>query len=60
VKKSSFIEVAFLLIFGELPTKRELSIFNKEIQKDSLVDEDLKVILKSFPKAAHPMGVLSS
>lgn len=59
-EKSSFIEVAFLLIFGELPTKSELDLLNKEIREDSLVDEDLKLILKSFPKAAHPMGILSS
>src|SRR5210317_85928 len=59
-EKSSFIEVAFLLFFGELPTKSELDLLNKEIREDSLVDEDLKLILKSFPKAAHPMGVLSS
>ena len=59
-EKSSFIEVAFLLIFGELPTKKELKLFNNEIENDSLVDEDLKMILKSFPKSAHPMGVLSS
>ena len=59
-EKPSFIEVAFLLIFGELPTKSELDLLNKEIREDSLVDEDLKLILKSFPKAAHPMGVLSS
>jgi citrate synthase len=59
-EKASFIEVAFLLIFGELPTPKELNLFSEEIRKDSLVDEDLKTILKSFPKAAHPMGVLSS
>ena len=58
--KSSFIEVAFLLIFGELPNKKELDLFNSEILNDSIVDEDLKMILKSFPKSAHPMGVLSS
>jgi citrate synthase len=59
-EKSSFIEVAFLLIFGKLPTQSELEIFDNEIRKDSIVDEDLKLILKSFPKSAHPMGVLSS
>lgn len=59
-KKASFIEVAFLLIFGDMPSKKELNYFNNEIRKDSLVDEDLKSILKSFPKSAHPMGVLSS
>lgn len=59
-EKASFIEVAFLLIFGDMPTKTELDLLNSEIRKDSLVDEDLKSILKSFPKSAHPMGVLSS
>ncbi len=59
-EKASFIEVAFLLIFGDMPSKKELKLFNDEIRKDSLVDEDLKSILKSFPKSAHPMGVLSS
>ena len=59
-EKASFLEVAFLLIFGELPTEKELNLLNEEIKKDSLVDEDLKLILKSFPKAAHPMGILAS
>ena len=59
-EKASFIEVVFLLIFGDMPSKKELNYFNNEIRKDSLVDEDLKSILKSFPKSAHPMGVLSS
>ena len=59
-EKASFIEVAFLLIFGDMPSKKELNYFNNEIRKDSLVDEDLKSILKSFPKSAHPMCVLSS
>ena len=59
-EKASFIEVAFLLIFCDMPSKKELNYFNNEIRKDSLVDEDLKSILKSFPKSAHPMGVLSS
>ncbi len=58
--KSSFIEVAYLLIYGELPNKDELSFFINEIKKESIVDEDLKSILKSFPKSAHPMGVLAS
>ena len=58
--KASFIEVAFLLIFGDMPTTKELELLNSEIRKDSLVDEDLKSILKSFTKSAHPMGILSS
>lgn len=59
-KKKSFLEVAYLLIFGELPTPDELKKLYTEIKEESLVDEDLKTILKSFPKAAHPMGVLAS
>jgi citrate synthase len=47
-KKASFIEVAFLLIFGDMPSKKELNYFNNEIRKDSLVDEDLKSIFKKF------------
>ena len=49
-----------MLIFGNMPNHKELDLFNKEIRNESLVDEDLKTILKSFPKSAHPMGVLSS
>ncbi len=58
--KSSFLEVAFLLIYGELPTKEELSEFTNEISSHTLVHEDVKSILDGFPSRAHPMGVLSS
>ena len=58
--KSSFLEVVYLLIFGQLPTPEQLSKVENEIREESLVDEDLKAILKSFPKGAHPMGILSS
>ncbi|NBS19203.1 MAG: citrate (Si)-synthase, partial [Flavobacteriia bacterium] len=58
--QASFIEVAYLLIFGEMPTATELEKFENEIRDYALVDEDIKIILKSFPKSAHPMGVLSS
>ena len=56
----SFIEVAYLLIFGDLPTTDHLDKFEDEIRDYALVDEDFKIILKSFPKSAHPMGILSS
>lgn len=59
-EKSDFLEVAYLLIFGELPTKEQNEKFHKDIQKQSLVDEDVKKILDGFPKTAHPMGVLSA
>jgi citrate synthase len=58
--KSDFLEVAYLLIFGELPTKEQKEKFHKDIQKTALVDEDIKKILDGFPKTAHPMGVLSA
>ena len=57
---ASFLEVAFLLIFGKLPTIEQLEKFQNDIRKESLVDEDLKAILKSFPRKAHPMGALAS
>lgn len=58
--KADFLEVAYLLIFGVLPTKEKLAKFQSDIHKESLVDEDLKLILKSFPRSAHPMGALAS
>jgi len=59
-QKKSFLEVAYLLIFGDLPSKSQLDDFQNDIREEALVDEDLKQIFKSFPKSAHPMGVLSS
>ena len=59
-EKSTFLEVAFLLIYGELPTQEELDGFSKNISERSLVHEDVKSILDGFPSKAHPMGVLSS
>lgn len=59
-EKASFLEVAYLLIFGELPNKEELEKFHADIKQQSVVDEDVKKILDAFPKSAHPMGVLSS
>ena len=59
-EKSTFLEVVYLLIWGELPTKGQLDKFHKDIVQESIVDEDMKKILDGFPKSAHPMGVLSS
>ena len=58
--KSSFIEVSYLVIYGELPTKEELASFQNDISQHTLVHEDVKSILDGFPSKAHPMGVLSS
>ncbi|WP_271392547.1 citrate synthase [Aequorivita sinensis] len=59
-EKAHFLEVCYLLIFGELPTEVQLNKFHEDIKAQSHVDEDVKRILDGFPKAAHPMGVLSS
>ena len=59
-EKAEFLEVAYLLIFGELPTAEELTKFHNDIKEQAHVDEDVKKILDGFPKTAHPMGVLSS
>ena len=58
--KASFLEVAYLLIFGELPTQEELDQFHHDIIEESIVNDDVKKIVDAFPGAAHPMGVLSS
>ncbi len=59
-EKAGFLEVAYLLIFGELPNKEQLEAFHVDIKNESHVDEEMKKILDAFPKSAHPMGVLSS
>ena len=59
-EKADFLEVAYLLIFGELPSAEKLLKFHNDIRAQSRVDEDVKKILDGFPKSAHPMGVLSS
>ena len=59
-EKSSFMEVAYLLIHGELPTQTQFEDFTKQITYHTLVHEDIKKILDGFPSNAHPMGVLSS
>ncbi len=59
-EKADFLEVAYLLIFGELPNAQELQKFHSDIKAESHVDEEMKKILDGFPKSAHPMGVLSS
>ena len=58
--KANFLEVSYLVIFGELPTASELEQFENDIRKYTLVNEEMKNIIDGFPKTAHPMGVLSS
>ncbi|MDP5091718.1 MAG: citrate synthase [Polaribacter sp.] len=59
-EKATFLEVAYALIFGDLPTSEQLEKFYADIKAQSVVDEDVKKIVDAFPKSAHPMGVLSS
>jgi citrate synthase len=59
-EKSTFLEVSYLLIYGELPTQGQLENFTKQITKHTLLHEDLKDFFNGFPRDAHPMPVLSS
>lgn len=59
-EESSFLEVAYLLIYGELPTKEEYKKFTGGITKHTLIHEDMKMLYDGYPAKAHPMGVLAS
>ncbi|MEY3438896.1 MAG: hypothetical protein RL265_1481, partial [Bacteroidota bacterium] len=59
-EQASFIEVAYLLIYGNLPTQSDLDIFTNNITKHTLVHEDMKQFFEAYPAKAHPMGVLAS
>ena len=59
-EKSSFLEVAYLLIYGELPNKTQLSNFTNNITRHTLVHEDVKRFYEAYPSKAHPMGILAS
>jgi citrate synthase len=56
----SYLEVAWLLIYGELPTPAELAEFDEKIRRHTLLHEDLKHFFQALPDNAHPMAVLSS
>ncbi|MFZ9309494.1 MAG: citrate synthase [Candidatus Nanopelagicales bacterium] len=59
-EKASFYEVAYLLIYGNLPTQNELENFTDSIKKHTMIHEDLRNFFNGFPSVAHPMAVLSS
>ncbi|HVN13846.1 MAG TPA: citrate synthase [Kineosporiaceae bacterium] len=59
-EQSSFLEVCYLLIYGELPTAAQLADFDQQIRRHTLLHEDLKLFFNGFPRDAHPMPVLSS
>ena len=58
-EKSSFLEVAYLLIYGALPTAAQLNDFQAKINKHTLVHEDLKKFFDGYPSHSHPMGQLT-
>ncbi len=58
--KKSFTEVAYLLIYGELPSKTDLDNFEEKISRHTLLHEDLKNLFHAMPVNAHPMSVLSA
>ncbi|MCH2199385.1 MAG: citrate synthase [Flavobacteriales bacterium] len=59
-EKASFLEVAYLLMYGELPNSDQLSYFTDSITHHTLVHEDMRRFFEAFPTDAHPMGILSS
>ncbi|MDF2667646.1 MAG: gltA, partial [Microbacterium sp.] len=59
-KNSTYLEVAWLLIYGELPSASELASFDERIRRHTLLHEDLKRFFSSLPPTAHPMSVLSA
>src|SRR3954469_18732395 len=59
-EQSNFLEVTYLLIYGELPTADELTSFDQRLRRHTLLHEDLKMFFNGFPRDAHPMPVLSS
>ena len=59
-ENASFLEVAYLIIYGELPKAEQLEHWRNDITYHTLIHEDFKVLLEGFPSNSHPMGVLSS
>lgn len=59
-QKAEFLEVAYLLIHGELPSQDQMGAFDENITKHTLIHEDMKRFYEAFPSNAHPMGILSS
>ena len=57
--KASFLEVAYLLIYGEFPTADELAVFDADIRRHTLLHEDMRYYFEGVPHTAHPMAVLS-
>jgi len=59
-EKSTFVETAYLLIYGNLPNEKELNRFSTLLTRHSLIHEDMKHFFDGFPTTAHPMAILSA
>jgi citrate synthase len=59
-EKSSFVEVAYLLIYGNLPTETQLAAWSEKLTRHSLLHEDMKHFFEGFSNTAHPMAILSA
>ena len=59
-ERASFVEVCYLLIYGELPSEQELSDFRAKLRRHTLIHEDMKKFFEAYPPTAHPMAILSS
>ncbi len=59
-EKSTFLEVSYLLLYGELPSREQFESFRQNIMRHTMIHEDLKRLYDHFPKDAHPMAILSS
>ena len=59
-KNCDFVEVAYLLIYGELPTSEEIEKFRNSIRHHTMLHEDMRLFYNGFPRDAHPMAILSS
>ncbi|MGY3054111.1 citrate synthase [Pedobacter sp. UYEF25] len=58
--KASFVEVSYLIIYGDLPTQTQLEDFQKHISQHTLIHEDMKKFFDGYPSKSHPMGQLGS
>src|SRR3954451_21461660 len=59
-EKSTFVEVAYLLIYGKLPNTSELASFSQQLTRHSMLHEDMKRFFDNYPASAHPMAILSA
>ncbi|HWP85352.1 MAG TPA: citrate synthase [Terriglobia bacterium] len=59
-EKSNFLETSYLLIYGKLPTRRQLEQFNYQITRHTMIHEDMKRFFDGYPSTAHPMAILSA